>query len=210
MQYLSGVPDHRTSTGLNNRKLLMLAFLGSDVLFFGTLIAAFLINRGKGIGPHEEIFNIPVTSISTFVLLMSSVAMVLALAAIQHNDLKGLRIWLGVTALLGAVFIGFQVFEFREFALEGLTPRTNIFGTTFLTMTGFHGAHVTIGVVWLVSLIIASYKGHVTQARSLDIEIMGLYWHFVDIVWIVIFGVVYLVGAFGAEEHVASAISASG
>ena len=188
----------------------MWAFVGSNVLFFGTLIAAFLINRGKGIGPHEEIFDIPVTSISTFVLLMSSVAMVLALAAIQRNDLKGLRLWLGVTALLGAIFIGFQMVEFTIFAREGLTPRTNIFGTTFFTMTGFHGAHVAVGVVWLVSLIIASYKGHVTQARSLDVEIMGLYWHFVDIVWIVIFGVVYLVGAFGAEEHVASAISAVG
>jgi heme/copper-type cytochrome/quinol oxidase subunit 3 len=210
MQYLPGVPDHRTSTGLNNRKLLMWAFVGSDVLFFGTLIAAFLINRGKGIGPHEEIFDIPVTTLSTFVLLMSSVAMVLALAAIQRNDLKGLRLWLGVTALLGAIFIGFQMVEFTIFAREGLTPRTNIFGTTFFTMTGFHGAHVAVGVVWLVSLIIASYKGHVTQARSLDVEIMGLYWHFVDIVWIVIFGVVYLVGALGAEEHHASAISLVG
>ena len=113
----------------------MWAFLGSDVLFFGTLIAAFLINRGKGIGPHEEIFNIPVTSISTFVLLMSSVAMVLALAAIQHDNLKGLRIWLGVTALLGSVFNGFQMFQFRKFPRQGPSPRTNISGTTFFTVT---------------------------------------------------------------------------
>ncbi len=203
MRYTTDVPEHRTSTGLDNRKLLVWAFLGSDVMFFGTLIATHLIYRNRSLsGPQEEIFDIPVTSASTFVLLMSSLAMVLALAAIQRNDLKGTRVWLVVTATLGMVFIGFQMFEFTEFAIHGLTPRTNLFGSTLLVMTGFHGTHVAIGVLWLWSIVFASFRGHVRQDNSLQVEVAGLYWHFVDIVWIVIFGVVYLVGAFGAEDRI--------
>jgi heme/copper-type cytochrome/quinol oxidase subunit 3 len=210
MQWTIGSPPHRTTTGLNNRKLLMWAFLGSDVLFFGTLIATHLAYRGKSLtGPAEEILNIPVTSISTFVLLMSSLAMVLALAAIQRGDMFQLRLWLAATATLGMGFIGFQMFEFAEFAHYGLTPRTNLFGSTFLIMTGFHGAHVTIGIMWLWSLVIASFKGQVSQERSLDVEIAGLYWHFVDIVWIAIFGIVYLVGAYGVEEAAHQALSSA-
>jgi heme/copper-type cytochrome/quinol oxidase subunit 3 len=198
------IDEHNyTSTGLNNRKLLMWAFLGSDVMFFGTLISTHLIYRGQSLPgtPTEGVFNIPLTSISTFVLLMSSLSMVLALAAIQRGSLGGFRLWLSATALLGAIFIGFQMVEFTEFAREfGLTPRTNLFGSTFLIMTGFHGAHVTIGVIWLASLVVSSYFGKIKQETSLDVEIAGLYWHFVDIVWIVIFGVVYLIGALGAEK----------
>jgi heme/copper-type cytochrome/quinol oxidase subunit 3 len=196
----------RTSTGLNHRKLLMWAFLGSDCMFFGALISTLLIYRGKSIsGPGAEILSIPITSVSSFVLLMSSVAMVLALAAIKRGDIKGLRIWLSATALLGSTFIGFQMYEFNAFAHEGLTPRTNLFGSTFLTLTGFHGAHVTVGIIWLWSLTIASFKGKVRQDTSLDVEIAGLYWHFVDIVWIVIFTVVYLIGAQGATKIASAA-----
>ena len=211
MQYITDVPAHRTSTGLNNRKMLMWAFLGSDVLFFGTLITTHLVYRNQSlVGHQEEIFSIPVTSMSTFVLLMSSLAMVLALAGIQRGDLQSMRLWLAVTAILGSVFVGFQMFEFHEFAQEGLTLRTNLFGSTFFTMTGFHGAHVTVGVLWLWSLFFASFRGKVRQDTALDVEIAGLYWHFVDIVWIVIFGVVYLVGAYGAEDRVLEAASLMG
>ena len=92
------------------------------------------------------------------------------------------------------------MFEFTEFAVHyGLTPRTNLFGSTFLVMTGFHGTHVAVGILWLWSILFASYKGKIHQGNSLQVEIAGLYWHFVDIVWIVIFGVVYLIGAYGAE-----------
>ncbi len=202
MYFDTDVAAHRTSTGLNNRKMLMWAFLGSDVLFFGTLIATHLVYRGQSlVGHKEEIFSIPITSVSTFVLLMSSLAMVLALAGIQRGSLQTMRFWLAVTAIFGSIFVGFQMFEFHEFVQEGLTPRTNLFGSTFFTMPGFHGAHVTIGVLWLWSLFFASFRGKVRQDTSLDVEIAGLYWHFVDIVWIVIFGVVYLVGAYGAEDR---------
>ena len=200
MRYVTGIDDHRTSTGLDNRKMLMWAFLGSDVMFFGTLIGTHLIYRNQSIsGPQEEILNIPVTTISTFVLLMSSLAMVLALAAIQRGNMGGFRFWTFVVALFGSIFIGFQMFEFTEFAHLGLTPRTNLFGSTFLVMTGFHGTHVAVGILWLWSLLFASYRGKIHQGNSLQVEIAGLYWHFVDIVWIVIFGVVYLIGAYGAE-----------
>ena len=200
MQFVTGVPDHRTSTGLDNRKLLMWAFLGSDVMFFGSLIATHMIYRGQSVqGPDEGIFNIAVTTVSTFILLMSSLAMVLALAAIQNGNLAGFRKWTIVTATFGMIFIGFQMFEFAEFAHLGLTPRTNLFGSTLLVMTGFHGAHVALGILWLWSLYFASFFGKVRKDNALNVEIAGLYWHFVDIVWIVIFGVVYLVGAFGRE-----------
>lgn len=190
--------EEQTSTGLNHRKMLMWAFLGSDFMFFGTLIATYLIYYGNsslpGTPTPEEILNIPLTSVSTFVLLMSSFNMVLAYNAISRGDIKSFRVWILMTALLGATFLGFQVFEFREFAHEGLTPRTNLFGTTFFTLTGFHGAHVTIGVIWLVSLFIFSFRHTMTSKDSLNVDLAALYWHFVDIVWIVIFTVVYLIG----------------
>ncbi|MBI2872837.1 MAG: cytochrome c oxidase subunit 3 [Chloroflexi bacterium] len=175
----------------------MWVFLGSECMFFGSLIATYLVYAGRSVvGPFpKEILDIPVTSVSTFVLLTSSLMMVLALAAISRGDVRGFRVWLLATALMGATFLGFQVFEFNHFVHQGLTPRTNLFGTTFFTLTGFHGAHVTVGVVWLLSLVGLSFrKGHVTQENSLKVELAGLYWHFVDIVWIVIFTLVYLIG----------------
>ena len=163
-----------------------------------------MINRNKaelihGLSP-SCILDIPITSISTFVLLMSSVAMVLGVAAAERADVKQMRIWILATALLGIVFLLFQVYEFLAFVNEGLTIGTNLFGSTFFTLTGFHGAHVTIGVIWLLSLFVTSFKRKdLLIGNPLNVDIAGLYWHFVDIVWIVIFTVVYLVGAIGLE-----------
>ncbi len=187
--------DHPpTSTGINSRKLLMWLFLASDCMFFGALIATYMIYRGKEVvGPYpKELIDIPFTSVSTFVLLMSSLAMVLALAALQRGDLRASRIWILSTALLGTIFLGGQFFEFTTFHHEGLSLQTNMFGASFFTVTGFHGAHVTIGVVWLLSLFFVSLRGGLKTEDSLDLEIAGLYWHFVDIVWIVIFTLLYL------------------
>lgn len=189
-----------TTTGLNHRKLLMWAFLGSDCMFFGTLIATYLVYKNKSLeGPLPiDVFDIPVTSVSTFVLLMSSMSMVMAYAWLTRGNLKAFRIWLASTAIMGATFLAFQVYEFYEFANHGhLTPRTNLFGSTFFTLTGFHGAHVTLGVVWLLSILFHSFReGGVTPEKNLDVDLAALYWHFVDIVWIVIFTVVYLFGVF--------------
>ncbi len=196
--------EHRTSTGLDNRKLVMWAFLASDCLFFGSFISAYMIYRGRspsGPCPHEcvlngvhydGVFNIPYTSVSAFVLLMSSLTMVLALAAIQRGNHRGLRIWLLATALLGSVFVGGQYFEFTTFYQKGLSLSSNLFGTTFFVLTGFHGAHVTVGIIMLLSLLLTSLLGRLPASDSLTVELTGLYWHFVDVVWIVIFTVVYL------------------
>jgi heme/copper-type cytochrome/quinol oxidase subunit 3 len=187
-----------TSTGLDSRKMLMWLFLTSDCMFFGTLIATYMNYRNRtleiGTPPYpNEIFDIPYTSVSAFVLLMSSLTMVLALSAIQHGNHRGLRIWISATALLGAIFVGGQFFEFTTFAHEGLTLSSNIFGSSFYVLTGFHGAHVTIGVAWLLSLLVVSLRGGLPPEKAIDVEIAGLYWHFVDIVWIVIFTLVYLI-----------------
>jgi heme/copper-type cytochrome/quinol oxidase subunit 3 len=184
-----------TSTGLDNKKLLMWLFLASDCLFFGSFIAAYLLYRDRSVvGPYpEDLFDIPFTSVSAFVLLMSSVSMVLALAAIQRGNVRNMQIWLFTTAALGTLFISGQAYEFTEFHHEGLGLSTNLFGTTFFVLTGFHGAHVTIGVLILLSLFTVSLRGGIQQKDSLTVELAGLYWHFVDIVWIVIFTLIYLV-----------------
>ena len=190
-------PVEETSTGLNNRKLLMWAFLGSDVMFFGAFIATYLVYRGKSlVGPYpSEVLNIPITTVSTFVLLMSSLAMVLALHYVKEGEKNKGTLWILAVVVLGAIFMGFQFVEFREFAHLGLTPRTNIFGTTFFILTGIHGAHVTIGGIWMAFLAYSSNNGALRSDNALDLEIAGLYWHFVDIVWIVIFTVIYLISA---------------
>jgi cytochrome c oxidase subunit 3/cytochrome o ubiquinol oxidase subunit 3 len=186
---------HATNTGISNEKLAMWAFLGSECLLFGALISTYFLYRGRSItGPTPvKIYSIPYTSISAFVLLMSSLTMVLALAAIQRGDQVRLRLWLVATATLGTLFIGGQVYEFTTFVKEGLTLRTNLFGSSFFVLTGFHGVHVTVGIMMLLSLAGLSAKGRLPQSKSEVVEIAGLYWHFVDIVWIVIFTVVYLI-----------------
>lgn len=186
--------EAETSLGLNHRKVLMWSFLGSECLFFGSLISTYLVYRNHSlVGPYpQDIFDIPYTSVSSFVLLMSSLTMVLALAAIQGGNVRGLRIWLVATALLGSIFLGGQVYEFTTFVRHGLSLSKNLFGTTFFVLTGFHGAHVSVGVLILLSLFLNSLRGKIKQENSLTVELAGLYWHFVDVVWIVIFTVVYL------------------
>ncbi|MDQ3811684.1 MAG: cytochrome c oxidase subunit 3 [Chloroflexota bacterium] len=183
------------SVGVDNRKLLMWAFLASDCMFFGTLIATYLVYKNRSLdGPlPRETFDIPYTSVSAFVLLLSSLTMVLALSHIQRGNERKMRIWLTTTALLGCVFLGGQFYEFNIFYREGLTLSRNLFGSTFFTLTGFHGTHVFIGVFWLLSLVAHSLRGRLHQEHSIFVEIAGLYWHFVDIVWILIFTLVYLI-----------------
>jgi heme/copper-type cytochrome/quinol oxidase subunit 3 len=189
-------PALATSTGLSHAKLAMWAFLGSECLLFGALISTYILYRGRAgqaaITPHK-IYDIPFTSVSSFVLLMSSLTMVLALSAIQRGEEERCRAWLVATALLGMTFITGQVYEFTRFVEEGLTLKTNPAGSSFYVLTGFHGAHVTIGILMLLSLFGMSLDGRLPPAKSEVVELVGLYWHFVDIVWIVIFTVVYLI-----------------
>jgi cytochrome c oxidase subunit 3/cytochrome o ubiquinol oxidase subunit 3 len=187
--------QHHTSTGVDSVKMGMWAFLGSECLFFGSFITTYLLYRNNVIaGPTpDEIYDIPFTSVSSFVLLMSSLTMVLGLAAIQRRDERAMRVWLLATALLGSVFIGGQIYEFTTFVEEGLKLDTSTFGTSFFVLTGFHGAHVTIGILMLLGLVMMSMFGRLQPGAARKVEIIGLYWHFVDIVWIVIFTVVYLI-----------------
>ncbi|HVF54275.1 MAG TPA: cytochrome c oxidase subunit 3 [Actinomycetota bacterium] len=187
--------EHHTSTGIDNAKLAMWTFLGSECLFFGSFISTYLLYRNRvhsGPTPHE-IYDIPYTSVSSFVLLMSSLTMVLALAAIQRGDHRAVRSWLLATAMLGTVFIGGQIYEFTTFVEEGLTLTTSTFGSAFFVLTGFHGAHVTVGILMLLTLYGMSLSGRLTEKDTRPVEYIGLYWHFVDIVWIIIFTVIYLV-----------------
>lgn len=212
---------HYTSTGLDSRKVAIWTFIGSECMLFASLISTYLIYKGRSIVgplPHEAwkdpstgqlfkpILNIPVTSFSTFLLLMSSLAMVLALAAVENKDkplpanagtwdriLASSKFWLWGTCILGAGFLACQVFEFTSFVHEGLTIRRNLFGSSFFTLTGFHGAHVTAGVLWLGTLLAIDYKRGLGPKDALLVDIAALYWHFVDVVWIAIFTLVYLI-----------------
>ena len=189
--------EEHESTGIENRKLGMWVFLSSEFLFFGALITNYLLYSNRtgfdGIYP-AEIYDIPFTSVSSFVLLMSSLTMVLAHNALSRHDQNGARTWLFATAALGAVFLGGQVFEFTEFIVEyGMTLSTNPAASAFYVLTGFHGVHVAIGVIMLLSLWgISRRQGSLSEEQGMNLELVGLYWHFVDIIWIVIFTVVYL------------------
>ncbi len=191
-------PAHEDQGGLldiDMRKLAMWTFIGSECMLFGTLIATYMAYRGKStVGPHpHEILNIPLTTLSTFDLLMSSLLMVLALDAVLRDNRRRARLWLAGTALFGLFFLGFQAYEFTHFVHEGLTLQRNLFGSTFYTLTGFHGGHVTLGVIMLLTLLILDFRGKLGVADAPKVEVIGLYWHFVDIVWIAIFTLIYLV-----------------
>ncbi|HYW13115.1 MAG TPA: heme-copper oxidase subunit III [Longimicrobium sp.] len=195
-----------TSTGLDSRKMAFWGFIGSECLLFGSLIATYMAYKGRSItGPyphdivvngvaHQGVFNILLTTFSTFILLMSSVAMVLALNYTQRGDRKKSALWLFLTAFGGAIFLGCQVYEFTYFVVhDDMTLKSNLFSSSFFLLTGFHGAHVTVGVIYLITLATLAWKGHIGPEKSLNVEIAGLYWHFVDVIWIVIFPLIYLV-----------------
>jgi heme/copper-type cytochrome/quinol oxidase subunit 3 len=193
---LSAAAEHHapaTTLGVSHYKLAMWTFLGSECFFFGSLIGTYMSYRGKSLnGPYpRDVFSANITSMSTFDLLLSSLFMALAVHYAKEKNLQQMLVWLGATILGGLVFLGFQAFEFTHFYEDGLTPRVNLFGATFFTLTGFHGAHVTVGVLLLSSLAVMAVKGKINNLGEAT-EIIGLYWHFVDIVWIAIFTLVYL------------------
>lgn len=198
-----------TATGLDTRKLAIWTFIGSECLFFATLISNYLVYKGESLVgplPHEAsqcmlhgqmttcepIFEIPLVTFGTAVLLFSSFFVVLALNGAQQGNRTKLIGWLSATVVCGLFFVGMQVYEFYHFYHKGLGYTTNLFGSSFYTLTGFHGTHVTIGVIWLATMLVLAIRGKVPPEKSLNLEIAALYWHFVDVVWIVIFPVVYL------------------
>lgn len=185
---------HETTLGLDHRKLGMWVFLGSEFLFFGAFVSAYILYLDTTAGgPGVEIFDIPFTSISSFVLLMSSLTMVLAHNAHVRRDMRRMRLWILATAGQGAVFLGGQVFEFTVFYKEGLNLTESPFASGFFVLTGFHGLHVFVGILLLTSLYSLTLTGKVKPDQDLKTEMIGLYWHFVDIIWVIIFTVVYLI-----------------
>jgi len=175
----------------------MWLFLGSECLLFGGLISTYMLYRGRvADGPHpDQIYDIPFTSVSSFVLLMSSLTMVLAVSSAKRKDDARTNLWLIVTAILGATFVGGQVYEYTTFVREGLKLDTSLFGSSFYVLTGFHGLHVSVGVIMLLATAGIIKKNRITGDKPEVVELVGLYWHFVDIVWIVIFTLIYLIPA---------------
>jgi cytochrome c oxidase subunit 3 len=199
-----------------NEKLGMWIFLGSEVMFFTALIGAYIILR---FGSPEQwsapgaILNVPVTAVNTFLLICSSVTMVKAFAAIQDGDQQRLKLYLLATVVIGATFVGVQVYEYTSLVHEGFLPSgyaagselarhaaegdlpasIAIYGSSFYTMTGFHGFHVTMGVLCMMFVTWKAFRGRYTKEDHRGVEVIGLYWHFVDLVWIILFTIVYLV-----------------
>jgi heme/copper-type cytochrome/quinol oxidase subunit 3 len=185
---------HHTSLPVDNRKLAIWTFIGSECLFFASLISTFLIYRDAhetGPGPHD-IFEVPLVTFGTAILLFSSFFVVMALNGAQQGNRKKLITWLSLTVMCGLFFVGMQVYEFQHFYHKGLGYSTNLFASSFYTLTGFHGTHVAIGTLWLATVLKDAIKGDLPPAKSLNLELAALYWHFVDVVWIIIFPVVYL------------------
>ncbi|HSJ15141.1 MAG TPA: heme-copper oxidase subunit III [Longimicrobiales bacterium] len=206
--------DRSTSGfGVYNLKLGMWVFLLSEVMFFTGLIGAYIILRFANPEQFAEpgvVLNVPLTALNTFILICSSVSMVKAFAEIERGNQKGLRMWLLVTIALGIVFLSIQAYEYSLLAHEGFVPVADayaaigrhggetivggpLYGATFYTMTGFHGAHVTIGVLCLMFTAFKAFRGGYSAQNVGGVEIMGLYWHFVDLVWIILFTIVYLI-----------------
>lgn len=177
---------------LDLRKLGMWVFLSSEVIFFTSLILTFLIYKSRSTGIGQEAFDIPLTGLNTFILIVSSLTMVLSLDAAMKDRQRPMKLWLLATIILGTFFLSVQGYEYWKLWHEGLTPNGNLFGSAFYTLTGFHGTHVLIGVIMLWGLLIKALLGGFGKKNFLPIELVGLYWHFVDLVWILIFTLVYL------------------
>ena len=198
-----------------NKKLGMWVFLLSEVMFFTSLIGSYIILRFAHPDHWTDpgvVLNVPLTAFNTFLLICSSVTMVKAFAAIQQGDQKGLQRWLLATILIGATFVGIQAIEYVGLWGEGFVPMLDsyhavgrgnphegpslggpLYGANFYAMTGFHGAHVSIGVLCLIFVYVRALRGTYTADSLEGVEVIGLYWHFVDLVWILLFTIVYLI-----------------
>ncbi len=199
--------DHAgQTTGVDNHKLAIWIFLASEVIFFSSLIGGSILLRAQADtwAVPGEVLNVPLTSLNTFLLIVSSVTVVKGLEALQEGRQKAFRLFLVATCLLGITFLGVQAYEYYKLILEGLnfteyvshhTHETveSVYGTTFYIQTGFHGAHVTIGVLWLLVVLAKAFAGVYNEQNYMGVEIFGLYWHFVDLVWILLFTIVYLI-----------------
>jgi heme/copper-type cytochrome/quinol oxidase subunit 3 len=186
--------------GVEAAKFAMWCFLGTEVVIFGGLIAnavyQWMVERQAGNVANEYLHkfsSLMIVSANTFILLASSLFVVLALSAIQRGDRGRLMAWMGMIILAGAVFLGIQGYEYSVLYHEGFTLEANQYSQAFFVTTGFHGAHVFVGVIWAAVVFIGALRGTFTKDEHMGVEIFGLYWHFVDVVWIFIFTLLYLI-----------------
>ena len=188
------VYDYDSGPPVDRGKFAMWLFLATEVMFFTGLIGTYIVLRmGTPAWPNpENRLAVDITAANTFLLITSSWTMVRALQAIQAGDKKGLVRWLFGTIVGGTIFVSVQVYEYAELIRHGSTPDVDIFWSTFYAMTGFHGLHVVVGVIWLVCVWVSALRGSCTADSHLRIELAGLYWHFVDLVWVLLFTIVYL------------------
>lgn len=195
------LPPHAETATLEGKNKVMgfWLFLGGECVLFGTLFASFIALRNQvPDGPTgEHLFVLSTVAISTFILLTSSLTSVFAMMAMHRNKFKQLQAWMGVTILLGLAFLGLEVYEFVEYVHEGHTFSKSAFSTSFYTLVGFHGAHVAFGVLWIGLLILQGMKKGLTVVTAPKYYVASLYWHFIDVVWVFIFTVVYLMGKVG-------------
>ena len=188
------VYDYDSGPPVERGKFAIWLFLATEVMFFTGLIGAYIVLRsaaGSWPDPAERL-AVSLTAFNTFVLITSSWFMVKALFAAEAGDKAGILKWLGATILGGSFFVGIQVYEYFQLIGEGATPSTDIFWSTFYVTTGFHGFHVVVGVIWLMCAWVAAFRGKYTPTNFLGLELAGLYWHFVDLVWVLLFTIIYL------------------
>ncbi len=190
-------PSHTGGIGVDSRKFAIWLFLASEIMFFTGLIGAYIVLRFQNMASWPDpatVLNIPLTGFNTFILICSSMTLVMGLASIQRGYKEGLHVGLFLTVLLGSLFLAIQYHEYQELIHhKEFTISSSIFGSCFFTLTGFHGAHVFAGVVWLAVIFIKSLYGKYTPEEYAGVELAGLYWHFVDLVWIILFTILYLV-----------------
>lgn len=193
-----GHVEAETSLHVDSRKMGVWAFIGSEVMFFTALITTYLVYKPVNAArypdqlPHEKL-GIQFTGVLAAILLASSVTMVLSLAASRRGDRRLFTIWQLATVGLGLCFLGGQAYEFTNLVYnEGVKLSSSLLGTTFFVLTGFHGTHVAIGVVWLLTVFFKVRKYPNSPENIMDVELGGLYWHFVDLVWVAIFTLIYL------------------
>ena len=180
---------------LEPNQLAVAIFILSEVVFFAMLIIAYIFYRDSPAvagGPTAKTaLDIPLTTLFSICLFASSGTIWFADRSLARGNENGVRLWLGATIVLGAVFIGGQGYEYFKLLSEDITLNTNLFGTTFYTLTGFHGLHVTIGAIMLTIIWFRVMKGHFTPERHFAFEAVAWYWHFVDVVWLGLFIFVY-------------------
>jgi heme/copper-type cytochrome/quinol oxidase subunit 3 len=179
----------------DNDKLAMWFFLGGEVLFFATLIVTLILTRMEHSADYAEFranLSIPLIGANTFILIASSYMVVRSMEAIRAGNQKALRGNLIGVLVLGLLFLGGQAYEWSALFAAGISLKTT-FGTPFFTVTGIHGTHVFVGVLWGIYILVSAFRGAFTEKNYRGVENFGLYWHFVDIVWIVLFTVIYLI-----------------